>query len=101
MKSMKAMKVSTTAKGKMARSIVFAGRKEKTASGLKKTDLMKNKRGKVVTKKSHAAGIRSYAAIKGWTIACQKAKKALGLKGFVACKKGSPFYKKAKELYVK
>merc|ERR1739848_849170 len=29
----------------------------------------------------------------------QKARKALGVKGFVAVKKGSPLYKKAKEFY--
>ena len=29
----------------------------------------------------------------------QKARKALGVKGFQAVKKGSPLYKKAKELY--
>merc|ERR1712046_485477 len=36
--------------------------------------------------------------IKGWTTAVQKARKALGVKGFQAVKKGSPLYKKAKEL---
>merc|ERR1712146_630373 len=34
----------------------------------------------------------------GWTTAVQKARKALGVKGFQAVKKGSPLYKKAKEL---
>merc|ERR1719158_1954347 len=37
--------------------------------------------------------------IKGWTVAVQKARKALGVKGFVAVKKGTPLYKKAKELF--
>ena len=57
------------------------------------------KRGKIVSKKSVAAGKKSYANIKSWVVACQKARKALGVKGFVAIKKGSPFYVKAKELY--
>merc|ERR1711988_1951617 len=35
----------------------------------------------------------------GWTTAVQKARKALGVKGFQAVKKGSPLYKKAKEIY--
>merc|ERR1712094_11828 len=52
-----------------------------------------------LTKKQHAAGKKAYANIKGWTLAVQKARKALGVKGFKAVKKGSPLYKKAKELY--
>ena len=102
MKAMRAMKkkaVSKIAKGKMARSVVFRGTKAKTASGLFKTDLMKSKSGKIVSKKQSAAGKKAYANIKGWTVAVQKARKALGVKGFVAVKKGTPLYKKAKELF--
>ena len=69
------------------------------AAGLKKPDLMKTKTGRVVSKKSHANGKKNYANIKGWTTAVQKARKALGVKGFQAVKKGSPLYKKAKEIY--
>merc|ERR1711884_267780 len=102
MKAMKAMKAkSVIAKGKRARSVVFKGGKEKTASGLKKTDLQKNKSGKIVSKKASAAGKKAYAHIKGWTAAVVAAKKALGLKGFVAVKKGTPLYAKAKTLYKK
>merc|ERR1712159_340335 len=102
MKSMKAMKkkaVSKIAKGKMARAVVFNGTKAKTYTGLTKSDLIKNKRGKIVTKKSSAAGKKNYANIKGWTAAIQQARKSLGVKGFVAIKRGSPLYRKAKELY--
>merc|ERR1712057_139525 len=99
MKAMKAKKISVIAKGKYAKAIVFRGTKEKTASGLKKTDLMKSKTGKLVSKKAHAAGKKAYANIKGWTAAVQKARKELGVKGFVAVKKGSAIYKKAKEFY--
>jgi len=103
MKAMKAMKkkkrVSKLAKGKLAKSIVFRGLKEKTASGLKKADLFKNKRGKVVTKKSSAAGKKAYKNIQGWVAAVVKARKALGLKGFVAIKKGTPLYTKTKSFY--
>merc|ERR1719393_771567 len=59
MKAMKAMKkkaVSKIAKGKMARSVVFRGTKEKTLGGLTKSDVVQNKRGKIVTKKQAAAG---------------------------------------------
>merc|ERR1712124_173251 len=94
MKAMKAKKVSVIAKGKRARSVVFRGNKEKTIGGLKKSDLMKSKTGKVVSKKAHANGKKAFAHIKGWTTAVQKARKALGVKGFQAVKKGSPLYKK-------
>ena len=97
-RAMKAKK-SVIARGKFAKSVVFRGTKAKTGSGIKKTDLMRSKTGKIVTKKQVAAGKKAYANIKGWTTACQKARKALGIKGFVAIKKGSALYKKAKELY--
>ena len=102
MKAMRAMKkkvVSKIAKGKMAKSVVFRGSKAKTASGLTKGDLIKNKRGKIVSKKSVAHGKKQFANIKAWTMAVQKARKALGVKGFVAIKKGSALYKKAKEFH--
>merc|ERR1711874_628809 len=99
MKVMKAKKLSVIAKGKLMRAVVFNGRKQKTASGHKKTDLMKSKTGKIITKAQHAAGKKAYGRIKGWTAACQKAKKELGVTGFVPLKKGSALYKKAKEIY--
>merc|ERR1711977_315512 len=95
MKAMRAMKkkvVSKIAKGKMAKSVVFRGTKAKTYTGLTKSDLVKNKRGKIVTKKQVANGKKAYTNIKGWTTAVQKARKALGVKGFVAIKKGSALY---------
>merc|ERR1712072_1268207 len=99
MGAMKAKKVSVIAKGTRARAAVFLGSKEKTYTGLKKSDLMKSKTGKIVTKKSHAVGKKAYQHIKGWTVAVQKARKELGIKGFVPVKKGSAIYKKAKEFY--
>merc|ERR1719191_763029 len=102
MKAVKAMKkktVSKIAKGKRTKASVWLGGKEKTSSGLKKSDLMKSKTGKLVSKKAHAAGKKAYNNIKGWTAAVQKARKELGVKGFVAVKKGSALYKKAKEFY--
>ena len=99
MKAMKAMKKSVIAKGKLAKMVVFRGTKAKTGSGLKKSDLMKNKNGKIVSRKQSANGKKAYTHIKGWTVAVTKARKFLGLKGFIAVKKGSPLYKKAKEFY--
>merc|ERR1712170_192354 len=85
MKAMKAKKVSVIAKGSRARASVFFGSKVKTYTGLKKSDLMKSKTGKIVTRKSHAAGLKAYKQIKGWTAAVQKARKELGCNGFVQC----------------
>jgi hypothetical protein len=99
MKAMKAKRVSKIAKGTRARASVFLGNKEKTYTGLKKSDLVKNKAGRIVSKKASAQGKKAYSRIKGWTTAVQKARKALGVKGFQAVKKGTPLYKKAKEIY--
>merc|ERR1719281_2021326 len=95
----KAKRVSVIAKGPRMRASVFSGSKEKTLTGLKKSDLIKNKRGKIVTKAQAAAGKKAYANISGWTAACKKAKTQLGLTGFIAIKKGSPVYKAAKEIF--
>ena len=79
---------------------VWAGTRQKTnASGHTKALLMKNKNGKIVTKKSHAAGKRAFKNIRGWTQAVSKARKALGITGFCAVKKGTALYKKAREFY--
>merc|ERR1719386_196738 len=103
MKAMRAMKkkaVSKIAKGRMAKALVFRGSKAKTSSGLSKTDLVKSKTGKIVSKKQQAKGKALYAKFaKNWISAVQKARKALGVKGFVAIKKGTPLYTKAKEFY--
>merc|ERR1711904_446587 len=99
-KAMKAMKrVSKFAKGKLAKLVVFRGNKEPTVGGLTKSSLTKNKNGKIVSKKASANGKKAYARIKGCTVAVTKARKALGVKGFLAVKKGTPLYKKAKEFY--
>merc|ERR1719450_579666 len=102
MKAMRAMKkktVSKIARGKLSKVMVLRGTKEKTVGGLTAKHLIKNKNGRVVSRKASALGKKAYANIKGWTVAVQKARKALGVKGFVAVKKGTPLYKKAKELY--
>merc|ERR1719391_750970 len=80
----KGMKKSKIAKGKFARSSVFAGRKEKTSSGLKKSELVKSKSGKVVSKKRSALGKKRFASngLKAWADATKKARKQLGIKGF-------------------
>merc|ERR1711959_570515 len=103
MKRRKAMKVSKIAKGKRARAVVFSGKKEKTKTGLTRSALMKNKSGKIVSRKASAAGKKAYAHIRGWTKAVQAAKKQLGITGFVPCggksAKGKALYAKAKAIY--
>merc|ERR1712025_594790 len=85
MKAMKAMKkktISKIARGRFAKVLVFRGTKERTVGGLKADMLIKNKRGKVVSKRKSAAGKRSYANIKPWTQAMMAARKALHVQGF-------------------
>ena len=43
---------------------VWEGKRSKTASGLKRKDLMKNKDGKVVSKKQHKRGQELYRMMK-------------------------------------
>merc|ERR1712007_12822 len=57
-KAMKAMKKKVIS-AKLAKRHAFAGKIAKTASGLSKTDLVKNKHGKVVSKKHRARGLKS------------------------------------------
>merc|ERR1711879_1109128 len=100
---MKTKRVSVIAKGRLAKAIVLRGDKQKTASGLKKSDLHRNKRGKVVSKKASAAGKKAFGQIRGWQDCVKKAKKALGLSGFVPVngktQEGKALYAKAKALY--
>merc|ERR1712048_275673 len=86
---------------------VFAGLKEKTVGGLKKSDLVRSKSGKVVSKK---ASLRAKAAFKknglfNWMTAVQKARKAMGVKGFCAVggktTQGQALLKKARSFYKK
>merc|ERR1719267_305903 len=98
---MKVMKAKKTSK-LMAKSIVFRGGKVNGGTTLKKTDLVKSKSGKIVSRKKSALAKKRYASgIGKWTAAVVKARKELGVKGFVAIKKGSALYKKAKEFYGK
>merc|ERR1712018_520450 len=87
-----------------SKSQVFRGVRQKTkTSGQTKQMLMKNKRGKIVSKKQHARGVRIYKknGLAKWTKAFMQARKNLGIKGFVACKKGTRFYKEAMKIYRK
>merc|ERR1719454_1623460 len=98
MKAMKkAMKVSIIARGRYAKSMVLRGSRKKTVGGLQASDLMKNKSGKVVSKKAHARGKKN-----PWMLAVQKARKALNITGWCPCggkdPQGKALYAKAKSI---
>merc|ERR1712066_1062865 len=80
---------------------VWSGTADMTNGKLTKKDLCLNKSGKVVSKKKFAVSKKNFknSALSKWVAATQKARKELGLTGFVACKKGSAFYKLTKKYY--
>merc|ERR1719158_662711 len=105
MKVMKSRKgKSNIARGRGAKSRVFKGSKSKTGGGLVKSDLKKNKSGKIVSRAASDRAKKSFVknGLKAWSDAIKGARKALGLKGFVAIKgksaQGKALYTKAKEL---
>merc|ERR1712203_357576 len=69
-----------------------------TVSGLTREMLLKNKRGKVVSKRAAAHGKRMYRNVESWVNAFMEARKTLRTKGFVAVNGKSVF---GKALYVK
>merc|ERR1719440_2532432 len=91
----KAMKVTTVAKGKKAKVQVYKGikGKVKTKGGLKKEDLIKSKRGKIVSAKRSKQGSESKRAK-----ATKKAREIKGYTGFKAIKRGGSFYAEAKKV---
>ena len=99
-KARKVKRVSVVAKGRNARSVVFKGNKAKTKTGMTKDKLMKNSQGRIVSKKRSASSKKRMGKTIGpWLAAVVKARKALGIKGFVAIKKGTAYYNKAKSFY--
>merc|ERR1712238_585736 len=58
----KAMKKSKIGKGKLGKALVLRGAREKTVGGLTKDSLMKNKSGKVVSKKASQAAKKRFAS---------------------------------------
>eukprot|EP00413_Alexandrium_margalefii_P004367 CAMPEP_0204518460 /NCGR_PEP_ID=MMETSP0661-20131031/4208_1 /ASSEMBLY_ACC=CAM_ASM_000606 /TAXON_ID=109239 /ORGANISM="Alexandrium margalefi, Strain AMGDE01CS-322" /LENGTH=139 /DNA_ID=CAMNT_0051523905 /DNA_START=98 /DNA_END=517 /DNA_ORIENTATION=- len=101
-RAMKAKRVSKVARGRFAKALVFRGRKEKTVGGVTKDGLMRNKRGRIVSKRASALGKRRYANIEDWTDAVMEARRSLHTQGFVAINgktlHGKALYLKAKSL---
>mmetsp|Transcript_59113 Transcript_59113/g.192883 ORF Transcript_59113/g.192883 Transcript_59113/m.192883 type:complete len:142 (+) Transcript_59113:112-537(+) len=102
MKATSAKRVSKIAKGRMAKALVLRGSKEKTVGGLRKDSLMKNARGRVVSKRASAHGKRRYKNIETWVESVLEARKALHVSGFVAINgrtlQGKALYVKSKAI---
>merc|ERR1719474_1145255 len=107
MKRKKAMRVSKVARGRGAKARVFRGGKERTSGGLKKSDLVKNKDGKVGSRKAsqRAKNSKNGKKIAAFGKAVAQARKALGIKGFVPVggktSRGQALLKKARSIYKK
>merc|ERR1712114_4120 len=101
----RAMKKSVIAKGKRAKSSVFRGTKAKTSGGLKKSDLVRSKTGKIVSRKASENAKKNYKkhGIEKWINATKAARKSLGIKGFCPVggksAKGQALLKKVRSLY--
>merc|ERR1712039_493653 len=98
----KSKRVSMIAKGRLAKSLVFHGKKKKTVGGLVKDSLMRNKRGKIVSKRASAEGKRRFKNVENWVECVMEAREALHCRGFVAINgkslQGKALYVKAKSL---
>jgi len=108
-KTMKKMAMKKRAMKKTAKSYktvsgaaraVWKGRIMKTKGGLTKSQLTKNKNGKIVSAKKSAKGKKNK-----WISAVTAARKSLGVKGFQVIggktQKGQALLKKARSLYKK
>merc|ERR1711977_231538 len=95
-KAIKAMKAMKKISARLAKRHAFFGKIGKTKTGLTKSNLIKTKSGKIVSKKKSDLMKKS-----PWIAAVTKARAALKIKGFSAIKKGTPLYNKAKEFYGK
>jgi len=80
---------------------VWYGSKMYTTGGLMKSDLCRNKKGSVVSKKLHQHGKKQIKGLRGWLKATAMARKQLKLKGFHPIKRGTEYYKLSKRLYAK
>merc|ERR1712215_100292 len=100
----KSMKKSVIAKGKRAKSSVFRGTKAKTSGGLKKSDLVRNKAGRIVSRKASENAKKNFKkrGLDKWFNAVKAARKSLGITGFCPVggksAKGQALLKKVRSL---
>merc|ERR1719352_2006697 len=94
---------SKIARGKHAKAMVLRGTQLKTSGGLTKDLLMRNKRGKIVSKKASVHGHLAFRRIESWVDSVMEARAALHARGFVAINgrtlQGKALYVKAKALH--
>ena len=99
-RAMKAMKKAAMKEvsPRLAKRDVYYGKRLETAGGLTKEDLVKNKRGKIVSRRMSEWGKKGG---NGWVNACAIARFIFRLEktDFRLLRKGSEVYKKAKEVY--
>merc|ERR1719247_185825 len=102
MRNAKKKGVSKVAKGRFAKHLVFKGKKEKTVSGLTKDDIVRNKAGKLVSRKKSALG-KKLDRVKAWRESFMKARAVMGVRGFVAMNgqtaQGKALYAKTRSFY--
>ncbi|CAE7735938.1 unnamed protein product [Symbiodinium sp. CCMP2592] len=85
---------------KMAKAVAFRGGDTGGVIRLKREDLVKNSRGKIVSRRaSEASKKKSNEGFRAWTAAVKRAREELGVSGFAVVKKGTPLYDKAQEIY--
>merc|ERR1719240_1308557 len=84
MKVMKKKKIGKVAHGRMAKALVFRGSRVKTSGGLTRDSLMRNKRGKIVSKRQNASGKRAWKNVETWHEAFMQAREMLRVEGFHA-----------------
>merc|ERR1712061_229456 len=84
-------------------ALVFNGKKQKTTGGLTAQGLVRNKRGKVVSKRQSAHGKLQFKRIEPWLEAVMSARAALHTRGFVAINgktiQGKALYIKARAMW--
>jgi len=102
-KSARQCSTSTVASGRLSKWLVFSGARLRTSGGLKKDDLAKNKRGKIVSRRRLARGSQIFWQIKQWMECVVKCRANLNITGFVAvggkANLGKRLYNQTKELY--
>mmetsp|Transcript_22613 Transcript_22613/g.59690 ORF Transcript_22613/g.59690 Transcript_22613/m.59690 type:complete len:132 (-) Transcript_22613:169-564(-) len=103
--SMKAKKPSTIARGSRMYAAVFSGRKEKTYTGLTKSDLQRNSYNRIVSKRRSALAKKRYqgSQFQRWINALAVARNELNLTGFVLVNsstvQGRALFMKARAIY--
>ena len=83
------------------RKMVMKGQLEVTSGGLTISDLVKNRKGRIVSKQRMHAGKRNYpkSALFLWNTAMVEARSFLEINGWASLKKNTPAYRETKKIY--